>query len=644
MKKYLMFLGLFLLPASGNAIESAPPPIHVLDESSSFQIARAYKLGLMEDSGMNPSGKDYEGKTGLCSKDSDCSEGQACKGNACTDVCSPNPCSGGYKCIAGGHSYTCVQCTADSDCASNKKCSNNICIDACSGNNCASQSKKCTTNSSHGYTCYGCTSDAACPNDQRCDTRTSACVALCPSACEGNMICTVTGSHKATCSCESDANCPAGQTCDTATKQCVAADCGGMLTATRSDVAVATDAASFTTAMSSGKNIIAVTDNLTAGSEIALGSKKLVGPKYFSDIPVCKETNTPTLTSAAPMTISGGEINQMDVKFSFNDKAKDGISGSGTIADSSVSTTLAKSVVAATGKMTLQGKVTLHSAKDNADGYANQGVLQTNGGSVEIAGNTTLSGDASYGLWIGANTTATIASSGTLVLNMPDVFVGIDLGNNSTFTANGPVKFDARASSAIGYITTGKAVINLNANGNYIKTSYSGLMQTYGDITIKGTTTIECDRGTNTCDTCGCTAIDSHETYSNSINSVTINAPLTLVNFNRAQGEQYPTISGDTILKMVGGTLKINNTIESKSGYGKVLTNGDSMSMTSSGAILGASYLYGRMQDMSISAGAKIKLGGVCKKAASSGKVTTVTYDKAATSASTLGSPFTGGC
>ena len=197
-------------------------PLHALDESSSFQIARAYKLGLMEDSGANPSGKDYEGKTGLCGKDSDCSEGQVCKGNACTDVCSPNPCSGGYKCIASGHSYTCVQCTADSDCASNKKCSNNICIDACSGNNCASQSKKCTTNSSHGYTCYGCTSDAACPNDQRCDTITSACVSICPSACPGQH-CTVSGAHKATCSgCTSDEGCPSGQKCDVEANACVA--------------------------------------------------------------------------------------------------------------------------------------------------------------------------------------------------------------------------------------------------------------------------------------------------------------------------------------------------------------------------------------------------------------------------------------
>lgn len=81
-------------------------------------------------------------------------------------------------------------------------------------------------------------------------------------------------------------------------------------------------------------------------------------------------------------------------------------------------------------------------------------------------------------------------------------------------------------------------------------------MQTHGDINIKGSTTIECVRKANDCETCGCKAIDSHETYSNSVNSVTINAPVTLVNFNKSQGTSYPTISGDTILTVVGGTLK----------------------------------------------------------------------------------------
>lgn len=409
------------------------------------------------------------------------------------------------------------------------------------------------------------------------------------------------------------------------------------------NVAAATDASSFYAAMDSGKSVILIDGDISGLATTALGSKKLVGPKYFSDIEICKTQTTPTVTfaSSSNMTISGGEINQLNLKFTLNDKSKNAVSGSGIIKDSTISAHLSNNVVSATGKITLSGDVTILSEKDDGDNYANQGVLATEGGTIEIAGKTTLKGESSYGLRMGSKTTVTINSSGTLILNMPDVFVGIDLENDSTFTANGPVKFESAASSAIGYITTGKAVINLNASGNYIKTTYSGLMQTHGDINIKGSTTIECIRKANDCETCGCKAIDSHETYSNSVNSVTINAPVTLVNFNKSQGTSYPTISGDTILTVVGGTLKINSTIESKAGYGKVLINGDSMSMSSSGAILGASYLYGNGSKFSVSAGAKLKLGGTCKKAASSGTLSSVTYDKAVTSPV---SPFTGGC
>ena len=636
MKKTIaFFFGLFLVSTSLYAGESSL----IFKDSSSFQIARSLKLGHAMGEMDKPNKSGVE-KGGLCESDADCSSSEKCKGNTCVNVCDPNPCSSGYCLDEGNHSYSCVECLNDDHCSADKKCSGNVCVDVCTGNNCTQQSKLCSSNGNHGYLCYGCTSDAACANDEFCDTTTKTCRTLCPDSCEGNLICEIIGAHEAKCSCQTDEDCPEGYTCDQETKQCVAADCAGMLLASRDDVAVAIDAASFSTAMSSGKNIIAVTENLTVSSAIDLGSKKLVGPKYFSDIPVCKEANTPTLTASAPATIGNGEINTIDLKFTFNDKSQNAVSGSGTITDATISSSLAKNVVNATGKITLAGSVTLKSGQGDGDGYANQGVLATTGGSVEIKGTTTLSGDADYGLWIGNKTTATIASSGTLVLNIPDIFVGVDIGDDATFTANGPVKFEARASSAIGYIMTG-ATINLNANGNYIKTSYTGLKTTGGNININGSTTIECFRSSTSS---SCTAIDSHETYSSSVNSTIINAPVTLVNFNKPQGSEYPTIYGDSILEIVGGTLKINSTIESKAGYGKVLTNGENMSMSSSGAILGASYLYGRAGNMSVSAGARIKLGGVCKKAVSSGKITTVTYEKAATSANTLGSPFTGGC
>ena len=88
------------------------------------------------------------------------------------------------------------------------------------------------------------------------------CVPVCPSACAGDLICTVAGAHEAVCSCESDANCPDGQKCDLETKQCVAADCASVLLATRPDVEVVTDAESFRAAQRSKKDVIAIVNDI----------------------------------------------------------------------------------------------------------------------------------------------------------------------------------------------------------------------------------------------------------------------------------------------------------------------------------------------------------------------------------------------
>lgn len=419
--------------------------------------------------------------------------------------------------------------------------------------------------------------------------------------------------------------------------------CAAQVAAKNSNVAVATDSASFSEAMSSGKSVILIDGAVSTSQQIALGSKKLVGPKYFSDIALCAAEQTPTLTVGSAsvstaITLSGGEINGVNISFPYGNTSATVVSGSGTIKDSTVTAKQAKNVVAATGAMTLSGTVSLTSVTADGNNYADSAVLATNGGTLNIAGTATLNGYSDYGLSVGQNTTAKVSSSGALHVNMPKVFVGVDVANGASFIADGAVVFDDYASSAIGYITTGKAVIKLNANGNVIKTYFSGLSQTHGDIVINGSTTIECYRSTGSS---SCSAIDSHETYSDSVNSVTINAPVTLKGFDRNPETEYLHSTGDTILSMVGGTLKINSTIESIAGSGKVLINGDSQSMSASSAILGAGYLYGYGKDMTVSSGARLKLGGVCKKATASGTMSTVTYDKATT---TPPSPFTGGC
>ena len=419
--------------------------------------------------------------------------------------------------------------------------------------------------------------------------------------------------------------------------------CAAQVAAKNSNVAVATDSASFSEALSSGKSVILIDGAVSTSQQIALGSKKLVGPKYFSDIALCAAEQTPTLTvgsasASTAITLSGGEINSVNISFPYGNTSATVVSGSGTIKDSTVTAKQAKNVVAATGAMTLSGTVSLTTATADGNKYADSAVLATNGGTLNIAGTATLNGYSDYGLSVGQNTTAKVSSSGTLHVNMPKVFVGVDVANGASFIADGAVVFDDYASSAIGYITTGKAVIKLNANGNVIKTYFSGLAQTHGDIVINGSTTIECYRSTGSS---SCLAIDSHETYSSSVNSVTINAPVTLKGFDRNPKTEYPNSTGDTILSMVGGTLKINSTIESIAGSGKVLINGVSQSMSASSAILGAGYLFGYGKNMTVSSGARLKLGGVCKKATASGTMSTVTYDKGV---KTPPAPFNSGC
>ena len=219
MKKTIaFFFGLLLVSTGLYAGESSL----IFDDSSSFQIVRSLKLGHAMGEMEKPNKGGVE-KGGLCESDADCSSSEKCKDNACVNVCDPNPCSSGYCLDEGNHSYSCVACLNDDHCSADKKCSGNACVDVCTGNNCTQQSKLCSSNGNHGYLCYGCTSDAACANDEFCDTTTKTCRTLCPDSCEGNLLCEITGTHKAKCFCESDENCSEGQICDLETKQCISA-------------------------------------------------------------------------------------------------------------------------------------------------------------------------------------------------------------------------------------------------------------------------------------------------------------------------------------------------------------------------------------------------------------------------------------
>lgn len=210
---------LWFLPITCSSAQATESPFN---DETSFQTAYSVKLGAALGEMDKPNKTGVEKGT-LCETDADCRDNEKCKLSACVNVCDPDPCSSGYCLIEGNHSYSCVACLTNDHCSADKKCSGNACVDACSGNNCASKSQLCSSDGNHGYRCYGCTSDSACSNNEYCDTTTKTCRTLCPDSCSGNLICTVTGSHKASCTCESDANCPEKQKCDLETKQCVTA-------------------------------------------------------------------------------------------------------------------------------------------------------------------------------------------------------------------------------------------------------------------------------------------------------------------------------------------------------------------------------------------------------------------------------------
>ncbi len=627
MKKIIsLFFGLLLFPTFLYAGEHSL----IFQDKSAFQIARSLKLGHAMGELEKPNKSGVE-KGGLCESDTDCSSSEKCKGNTCVNVCDPNPCSSGYCLDEGNHSYSCVACLNDDHCSADKKCSGNACVDVCTGNNCTQQNKLCSSNGNHGYLCYGCTSDAACANDEFCDTTTKTCRTLCPDSCEGNLICEITGSHEAKCTCQKDEDCPEGYTCDQETKQCVAADCAGMLLASRDDVAVAIDAASFSTAMSSGKNIIAVTENLTVSSEISLGSKKLVGPKYFSDIPVCKETNTPTLSVADAITISNGEISDIGLKNSQSSTKFDFVSGSGIINNTTFNVNKVNNVVKASGTMTLNGTNVFNSS-DSSSYLIN---APSSADTVNINGDVTFHGKYSYGASVNGGK-MTIASSGSITSDV-EGHAGINVDNGATFIANGPVKFSKRHTYTIYALTTENVKIELNASGNVLTSYFSGIYCTGGSVKIAGSTSIQFQPNPNSSDGSTQTAINMHEVYSSSINSLTITAPVTVTGLKRKDKDQ--------LLYMVGGTIDISNTITSSSNVGIVLLNAEKGSIKSNGAILGGSYFdrgyYCADTSCPIYAesGARMKIGGVCKKATSRQKIPSA--DDITTPPNP---PFTSGC
>ena len=534
---------------------------------------------------------------------SSCGEGKQCSGGSCSNCAVNTQCTCPSGKVANG-SGSCVSptCSSNSDCGAGKQCSNAGTISASCTN--------CTANSQ-------CT----CPSGQLANGSGSCVKPVCydNTPCGAGRQCIDPGKYNAKCDpCPSgtQCTCPSGQVAD-GSGGCGVAGCAGALAAARPDVAVAENASQLTTALASGKDTIAVTESFTttlgSNTSIDIGTKKLVGPQYFAYVEGCKSAATPTLTvkggGQVAITVAGGEVANMNFSYTDSNDKISVIKGSGQLKNISITANKVKNLVHAGTTLNMEGTNTLTS-----NDTSSQMVGQDAKGTLNINGPLTLKGKATYGIAMGSEAKMTIGSSGSLTSHVKDGFIGIDIDNKAVFTANGPIKFMEPFSSTIGYIAIGNTKVTLNASNNYIKTTYTGFMSTAGDITINGSTTIECVRKDNNT----CTAIDMHETYSSSVNSLTVTAPVTVTGLTKSGDSSY-----DSLLYFVGGTINIKSTITSTTNIGRILLNAESGSITSTGAILGG-HLFDRgywCADSSCpiyaESGARLKVGGTCRKATS---------------------------
>lgn len=653
MKKTIaFFFGLFLVSTSLYAGESSL----IFKDSSSFQIARSLKLGHAMGEMGKPNKSGVE-KGGLCESDADCSSSEKCKGNTCVNVCDPNPCSSGYCLDEGNHSYSCVECLNDDHCSADKKCSGNVCVDVCTGNNCTQQSKLCSSNGNHGYLCYGCTSDAACANDEFCDTTTKTCRTLCPDSCEGNLICEIIGAHEAKCSCQTDEDCPEGYTCDQETKQCVAADCGSLLMA--NGYGAAKDMETLKTAVASNVSEIGILESFTIGESVNLNGKKLIPANKYTEFAQCKALPQPTLTIADALNASGGSFEDMTLNLKAAKSSKffsvkfftDSVNFKNVTLNYTTDNWAYLFDVTG-GTVNFDGTNTIK-ANTNAD--VNSGHSYFRGNSkVNINGALTVTGNPAA-TWEFEASTLTVAKTGKYTYKAGGNQEIIELSKSSKAIFNGPVviqpgKGNRGYDSAYhGIYGSQGASIEFNASGNIIEAYNTGIYISTSDkfttkLKINGSLTINMK---NSKSDSGQHAIEAWGgNYGNKTKfQIDINAPVTVTGLHSYSGE-YEISKADFLFYIFDTTINLNSTVTTNNGIAKFYRN--NLNMGSGGAILGVSKYHNEGSGTTkYSSGAKLKIGGVCKKAVKAQTFTGSSqkyYTISVTSANKLGSPFTGGC
>ncbi len=421
-------------------------------------------------------------------------------------------------------------------------------------------------------------------------------------------------------------------------------------------VSVVMSDADITTAMASSNDTVAVLANVSLPDNINLGTKKLVGPKYFTASSLCTSMSTPTLTSPGK-TIdlgSSGTIKQLGLNFSGGSYSTPYIAGSGTV-DTVDITNDGQGIM-----FNLDGKTMNLNGTINIDGTFKSGSCTytklLNGSKMYVNGPLNISGSAAMTFALDNASTFQVKSTGNLKYTASGWWNLFESKNQSTMIFDGPITMPSMNPGGNTNYVNGfyqpfyvihNSKLYLNASGNTIKGIAYGIYASGpevggGVIEINGSTTIELNHTSQKI----AFKIDHGNYYDPTKYNVNINAPVTITGLNKYTGS-YNLSQGDHMFYILDATLNVNSTI-SNTGTGGTLRNVRSSFKFNNGSYISGIdnvdigiYNYtGGAPTLNIYTGAKIKIGSTCKKATAN-KTYSGSYTAIWTSPP---APYTGGC
>ncbi len=440
---------------------------------------------------------------------------------------------------------------------------------------------------------------------------------------------------------------------------CHAEACDGYLSSQTGISVVKTDA-DITTAMASSNATVAVLADVSLPDNINLGTKKLVGPKYFTASSLCTSMSTPTITSSAKTIDLGtsGTFKQLNASFnasSYNDIL---FNGSGTIDTVSISSNGKGTIFNSDGStMNLNGTINVDGTFTS--GYCNYTKLN-NSGKIYVNGPLNISGSAAMTFDLDNSSTFEIKSGGNLKYTASGWGQLFEANNSSIIKLGGPVTMPSINTGGnsnysygfhkIFYMWKGTKLY-LNGSGNTFKAGGYFVYASSGSLDgatteINGSTSVSMSYTGQKI----AFKID-HGNYHNPAGyKAIITAPVTISGLNAYTGS-YAISQADHMFYLLDATLDISSTV-SNSGTGAYIRNiRGSFEFRNGSYISGVNNVYsdiyvnsGGTPKINIYTGAKIKIGSTCKKATSNKTyvgTSTTAYEATWTSPP---SPYTGGC